>query len=517
MQNTWSMLEPKRRALTVAAWALLIFAPVVLIAAISLVIGRNAFNGYPVWSDEVDYWRSIFTWLHASGTPGYSGVGELAPLMGTLSVHGVTPLLLYGGLARIFGWTFSSITAFNCVWVGAGALTFVALLRPKASVAAWMALMMMLYAPVVLYCTTSMTELANYGLLLFYLAFLGKLWQTRRNASPIGETLDAPVFSGWLMMLLGGLTVTLMCAYRITYLGLFLPLVFVALDGRWSGKMFLALLFVMILTLFIYYLTALYTSPFSSGFLYNFLRAGSLRMAAKMFLSHAKSNLMDYFLRAPANPMETYQRYLYGGMSLLFLLGSFVKVEFSKKHFHFHFGLDKLSIGAFLTLFLPFAVVVCAYETTDWSDYRALAPFLWLTAAVFLLRGRKLLPGVFLLSSAVILGLMLLGEPVGAYRDEYRFTQPPFSAEAQELCQAVQYDPSADDPYANTVRTDYYTLESVASLDPGIGIETGWFTQDTVGKSRWVLTDHLRIPLEGYELVLKNKSGSVYRLIDSEK
>jgi len=516
MQNSWSILEPRRRALTVAAWALLIFAPVVLIAAVSLVIGRNAFMNYPVWTDEVDYWRSIFTWLYASGMPGYSGVGELTPILGTLGVHGATPLLLYGGLARVFGWSFSSITVFNCIWVGAGALAFVALLKPKAGVSAMLALTMMIYAPVVLYCTTSMTELANYGLLLFYLAFLGKLWQTRRHARLSAADAETPAFSGWLMMLLCGLTVTLMCAYRITYLWLYIPLVLVALDGRWSGKMFLALLFVVILTMFIYYLTAMYTSPYSSGFLYNFLRAGSLRMAAKMFLSHAKANLIDYFVRAPGNRMEAYQRMLYVGVSVYCLLGSFLRLERAQGRFRFRIGLDKLSLGAFLTLFLPFAIVVCAYETNDWSDYRTLAPFLWLAVAAFLLGGRKLMPSLFLAGSAVILTLMLAGAPVGAYSDDYRFDQQPFSAETQELCLAIEYDSAAATPYANTVRTDLYTLETVASLNPGIGLETGWFTQDSVGKSRWVLTDHLRIPLEGYELVLKNKSGSVYRLLDPE-
>jgi len=507
-------MDLKRRALTVAAWALLVASPFILLAAVSLAIGRNAFESYPVWTDELDYWRAVFSWLHVGPNVGYSGIGELTAKIGTLSVHGISPILLYGGFGALFGWDFSSIMLANCVWVSAGALAFCLLNRPKAGVAALLSLSVMVYAPVVLYCATSMTELANYGLLLFYLAFLLRLWQARSAARGLlAEELPIAKGLGWLLLCL--LTVVVCCLYRITYVGLFIPLIAVACDLRHWGHMALGALLALLIALFVYYVTALTASPFASGFLYNFLRTDTLAMAVRMFLSHAKSNLFDYFVRNTSNPMEWLQRVLYCGVAVYALLGSFVRAEKTDGKHRVRFGISWLSLIAFVMLMLPFAIVVCAYETNDRSDYRTLAPFLWLVIAGYLVRGRRLLPALYVAGCIGILAVLFTGGPVGAYGDDYRFVATPFSADMQALCAAVQADPTADDPFENSVRTDLFSLETVATLNPALGIETGWFTEDNVGRSRWILTDYLKIPLEGYELVLKNKSGSVYRLADA--
>jgi len=509
MNVSLPVLDKKHRALTIAAWAFMIASPFLLLIAVSLIIGQNAFQSNPVWTDELDYWRSVFSWLHVGGNAGFSGIGELTAMMGTLGVHGFSPILLYVWFGALFGWSFSGIVLANCLWVSAGALVFCLLNRPKAGVAALLSITLMVYMPVILYCATSMTELANYGLLLFYLAFLMRLWTSRKDARGIFAD-DLPFTKGLPSLLLCSLTVVLCCIYRITYIGLFVPLILVACDVRWSGKLFLGAMMALFLSVSVYYLTSLYSSPFSSGFLYNFLRTESVELGLRMFLSHAKANLIDYFVRSTSNPMESLQRLLYCGVAALTLVGSLVRVQKEKNRFRVRFGLDLFSIFSFLMLFVPFAIVVCAYETNDWSDYRTLAPFLWLVIAAYLIRGRKFVPLAYLAGCTAILVMLLTGEPIGAYADAARFTSVPFTVETQELCAAIPYDPTAN-PLTNTVRTDVFTLETVASLQPGIGIQSGWFTEDTVGKSGWILTDHLKIALEGYELVLKNKAGSVYR------
>ena len=259
----------------------------------------------------------------------------------------------------------------------------------------------------------------------------------------------------------------------------------------------------------------MYTSPFASGFLYNFLRTGSLSLSVQMFLSHAKANLLDYFVRAPGNPMETLQRALYCTVAGLALAGCALRVEHAGGRLRLRFSFSGFSLLMFLTLFLPFAIVICFYETNDWSDYRTLAPFLWLVAAAYIARGRRFVPAVFAVGSAAILAVLLTLPPVGMYGDTGRFAAPTLTAEGKALCEAVPYDPAARDPYQNAVRTDLFTLETVTALHPGLGLQTGWFTPESIGKSRWILTDFLKTPLEGYELVFKNSAGSVYRLLDA--
>ena len=507
-------MDSKHRVATLLSWFLLVASPLLLLLAISAVIGKNAFLSNPIWTDELDYWRSVFSWIHVGGNAGYSGIGELPAQIGTLSVHGLSPLLLYLWFARLFGWGYSSIQIANCLWVSAGALAFCLLARPKATVAALMSIALMLYTPAILYAATSMTELANYGLLLFYLAFLTRL-AAKRKAARATPDAKVPVTTGLVSLLLGSLTVLFCCAYRITYIGLFIPLAVVACDYRWSGRLIASLFAAVAVCAGVYYGTSRFASPFASGFLYNFLRTDSFGMSVQMFLSHAKANLLDYFVTNTSNAMESLQRILYCAVAGLSLIGILLRVEKTDGRWHVRFGYDGFSLLAFVTLFIPFAIVVCAYETNDWSDYRTLAPFLWLVIAAYLMHGRRFVPLVYLAGCVAVLAVLLGGAPIGAFSDQGRFEPLTFSEETKQLCDTITYDPQATNPYTNTVRIDMFTLETVSTLHPGIGVETGWFTEDTVGKSRWILTDHLKIPVQGYELVLKNRFGNVYRLTAS--
>ena len=503
-------MDSKHRVATLLSWFLLVASPLLLLLAISAVIGKNAFLSNPIWTDELDYWRSVFSWIHVGGNAGYSGIGELPAQIGTLSVHGLSPLLLYLWFARLFGWGYSSIQIANCLWVSAGALAFCLLARPKATVAALMSIALMLYTPAILYAATSMTELANYGLLLFYLAFLTRL-AAKRKAARATPDAKVPVTTGLVSLLLGSLTVLFCCAYRITYIGLFIPLAVVACDYRWSGRLFASLFAAVAVCAGVYYGTSRFASPFASGFLYNFLRTDSFGMSVQMFLSHAKANLLDYFVTNTSNAMESLQRILYCAVAGLSLIGILLRVEKTDGRWHVRFGYDGFSLLAFVTLFIPFAIVVCAYETNDWSDYRTLAPFLWLVVAAMLIRGRKLLPAVYLGGCALILVVLTLSEPLGAFSDAGRFTALQPNEAQRQLCDTIVYDPDATDPFANTVRTDMFNANTIGMLDPHIGIQTGWFTPETVGNSRWILTDHLKIPVEGYVQILRNEAGYVYR------
>ena len=124
-------MEAGRRFWTLAAWGLLVLAPFLQLAIISLLIGKNAFATYPVWSDEMDYWRNLFSWVHVGLPKGYSGIGEYPAQLGTLSVHGITPQLLYGAFAWVLGLNFHSIVLYNACGCSSGALALCSLARPR--------------------------------------------------------------------------------------------------------------------------------------------------------------------------------------------------------------------------------------------------------------------------------------------------------------------------------------------------------------------------------------------------
>ncbi|MEA5015140.1 MAG: hypothetical protein VB099_11315 [Candidatus Limiplasma sp.] len=494
-------MESRKRFWTLAAWALLILSPFLQMGIISLFIGKNAFAAYPVWSDEMDYWRNLFSWIHVGLPKGYSGIGEYPAPVGTLSVHGLTPLLLYGGFAKVFGLNFHSIVIYNALWVSLGALALCLLVKPKAGQALFMAGLLMAYVPAVLYCVTSMTEMANYGLLMFYVAFLLRSHRT----------------GGKVSFALAWVTVVFVCLYRISYFVLFLPLVWLGGGNRFSKKTVLYSLLALVLSAVLYLLGAALTAPYPAGFLYNWLRAEDAATFFQMFFSHAKANLYDYFIRPTDSPMQDAMHWLYTAAMALSLGGTFLRLEKKERRWRVGFGLDKLHLGCFLMLFLPFAVVVMIYETNDWSDFRTLAPFLWGAAAVMALGRRKALPALALAGSMAMAAWLAVLPVQGAYGDEYRFTKQPYTERAQAACEAIVYDPQAESPWGNTIRADLCTLQTISEIDAHMGLFYGWFTPETTGKSRWILTDHLKIVVEGYERVDDGPEAKVYRHVQSDE
>ena len=75
-------------------------------------------------------------------------------------------------------------------------------------------------------------------------------------------------------------------------------------------------------------------------------------------------------------------------------------------------------------------------------------------------------------------------------------------------------DGKGDDPFYNTVRADVASYPLLSELHPGMGMQYGWFSTETTGRSRWILTDQLKCPVSGYENVLDTGDYKLYRHID---
>lgn len=483
MADSLRAMDKKRRALTLSCWALMIASPFLLLLILSVALRHSVFQSYPVWTDELDYWRSLLNWQSVGFHTGYSGLFEAIPEAGTLSVHGLSPILLYGWFVKLFGLGYTTIMTCNAVWISLGALVFCALRRPRPAVALLFSGLLLCYVPIVLYCVTSMTELFNYALLLFYLAFLLRYHE---KGSP------------W-MLLLCCLTVAFGCLYRITYFLLFLPVLLVFSRFRPGWRMALGALAALLLSALCYLFSSRLTAPYIQGFLYHLVRAESPETFIQMLLSHTKSNLIDYFVKPTDSPMEDAFRWLYCGVTLLCLLGSFLRVSRAESGPRLRFRFSKELFACFVLLLTAFGVIAVLYETNDWSDFRTLSPFLWLVAGYLLARGRLAIPVATLGASVVTLALLAALPPVGAYADPYRFERAPYDETISQAAACVTYDPNATDPFDNTVRLDIPGLQIVEELAPGLGLQYGWFTTETTGKSRWIVTDHLKCVIENYE------------------
>ena len=114
----------RERVLRYASYGLMVLSPFLLLGVLSLILGRSALDSWPVWTDELDYWRSLQNWNAVGFATGYSGLSEIVPEAGTLSVHGLTAIVFYGWFVKLFGLSHSTIVLCNALWVSLGALLF---------------------------------------------------------------------------------------------------------------------------------------------------------------------------------------------------------------------------------------------------------------------------------------------------------------------------------------------------------------------------------------------------------
>lgn len=479
------------------SWALMVAAPFLLMGLLSLFTGHNVWNSWPVWSNELDcYW--VLQNMGVEGA-GYNGMFEVIPPVGNQSVLGIAPLIFYGWFVKLFGLSRSTIMLCNCLWLSAGSLVFCLVRKPKAQSALMVTALTLTYAPLALYLGTSMPEAANYGLLMFYATFLLHYDETRKP---------------WAMVL-AVLFSLLACLYRIQYVLLFLPLAW-HFGGRHFGlRTWLALLVCVILAFLCAVVAIWFTAPSLQQFPYHFVHADSLELAIQMLLSHTKSNIIDYFAIHGPDVIEQVFRLVYLLSILVCLLGTVVHTcrEPGRK-MRLEVGLNTPFLVVSVWLLGSLGIIFLLYETSDWWDFRMLAPVLWLTALCLFMTDRRIAPLCILVGSLLLTLTLALHEPVGCFADPYRYTEPPHNETLAQALDVITFDPEADDPFDNTIRTDLTEVWQMTDRDKGLGYETGWFIDDSLGKSRWILTDILKVPLEGYKPVFKADGMAVYQRIE---
>lgn len=486
--------SPRSRTILLSrvSWAVMVSAPFWLLGVISLLIGQNAFAANPVWADEVESWRTLFSWSQSGFRTGANGAFELTALWGCLGTSGIAPILLYGWLVKLFGLSAHTILLGNALWLSLAALVFCAVRRPRPVVSFSFAGLMTLYSPILLYCTTSMTELAGYALVLLYMTFLFSYHEKRRP----------------LALVLCILTMIVGCFYHPLYALLFIPAVLVISRFGWNKTLAICVPAAAVLALGCLWVRKNTCAPLASSFMYHLSNVESFSIWLQMVLSHGKMNLMDFF-SGSGTLIELLFFALYLLTALVCLLGACLPLGKRNEDFR------KNYLGCFLVLLAALGLTCAFDEIRDWRGLRALAPFLWLVLGYLTIRRRVVVSTGSLILSAAMAVVLLVTPPVGAYQDTARYQPIPNDPALSRALRVIQYDQTASDPFANTVRTDAsYQMQFASELNPAIGVQSGWFSTETTGHSRWILTDQLKCVLNGYECVADTDGYKVYRMIE---
>lgn len=473
---------------TYLGWAVMVLSPFLLLGILSLAMGRNAFSARPVWTDELDLWRSLLSFSKAGFHTGANGYFEITASWGNLGVNGIAPVLLYGWAVKLFGLSESAIVIGNALWMAAAALVFCLICKPRPAVAFTLAGMMVFYLPILLYCTASMMEWAGYALMLLFLAFMMGYHQYHK---------------AW-MLVLGAAVIAIGCLIHPTYALLLVPAILVVSDFRWNHRLAVAIPCALALAALCLLIRRQVTAPYASSFLHQLLNADGPSVAWRRLLSHGKANIMDFLYRV------TLAERLFFGLYLCVMLACLV-CSFLKRNQ----GFRRNFLGCSLLLLAVFGLTCAFYEIRDWRGLRLMAPFLWLVIGYLAIRRRYWLSTVSLACCAVTVAVVLAVQPLPVFQEEARYESQPASEALRQAIDVIHYDNSALDPFANTVRTDAsYLLQFMRQLDPAIGVQSGWFSTDTTGKSRWILTDQLKCVINDYECVADTNGYKVYRRLE---
>jgi hypothetical protein len=146
-----------------------ILAPaVVAVVLVRLYFGRGLVDFTPTWSDEIVYWREIYTFHHVGFSGGYYSINEqpASAAFSHFGAHGPAFAILFGPLTMIAGWGYSYAPMFNLGLLAAAMVGYFRMTRIGGWKLPLATALILLCWPVLLYIPSDMQETSHQALAL---------------------------------------------------------------------------------------------------------------------------------------------------------------------------------------------------------------------------------------------------------------------------------------------------------------------------------------------------------------
>lgn len=334
--------------------------PLVPLAFLCIFTGKNLFLSVPTWSDELDYFREVYSFSRNGLSFGGSLFVSYGAPIGPFGAHSFSPVVVYGLFSLLFGFNIHSIFIINIVLLSLSMFLCGILVKPKGRELFITVLCFTLFPPMVLYIFTSMIEIPLYAGIIFYYGLYRKYEEDRKP---------------WLFVLLM-LTGTLIVLSRMTYIVILFPAILSLTGYKFNKKTVRNLCIYLVAFLILYKVYNLFCAVYPDWVTEDIKNAPGLVAKLKVVFQNTKENLYRFFLPLGRSYTEVVLRYFYGFITLFTGIFSFIKVNsngvqrtFSAKSFAFFVMAGGL-----------FAMMVTLYDIKDWRDYRTFGPI-----ALFLL------------------------------------------------------------------------------------------------------------------------------------
>jgi hypothetical protein len=419
----------------------------------------------PALSDEVLNWHQVATLLKAGLNGGYYTLFEQpAPLEAFhYYAYGPWPYLVYApfGLA---GWGMGVFPLLNTLLMGLALAAFQWMTRPGLRQVSLLAVLVVAFAPALLYYPVAMQETLNHALAVVVAGVFVVLYRRRGGAS-------AAIKLGGLVLIL------LMTLLRSSWAMLLLPYCLLILPPRrWSVVLAVGVtgLVAVAFLQFIGLTAAPYNAPGVNAAFGDSV-GGYLLRVIRNFV---------YYLD-PGKPLFDFVFTIQTVVLLIVMLLALRRrgrppgaLDRAEAFFHLYV------VGGML------GAVMVMYISGELRDYRVMSGHVLISLLVLLAHRRYLLLILFIVSSLVFLPatLQFYGAIIGMKTSVSTATMTSFET---TIAPFVVYDPGQPDAWCNTLMTTSTRLGSqLLTLPPGVGISFFFKADDPLAmRSRYWLVD----------------------------
>lgn len=386
---------------TYTLYALAMLIPCAYLLLWYIIQGHSFLAAKPYFSDEIGYWRMLFSVDNCGFDFGAGGgfAGYKAPV-GPLGSHGLSPVFAWGWYALLFPWRDNSIFAANFIMLTGSIAAYILLLKPDRKTMMLTIALLLIYAPAALYINTAMMEIPCIAAVIVYSALYIR-WRKTHGKCVFIAAIAMGVYLGVL---------------RICYVIVLLPLLWERWDFGADMKTIAKLACYAAGCLLLYKVCALFMTPYPDGFA-ALLGRTPLAHKPAVLLRHTLSNLKIYFRGCFAFSAEAAFRWQYLAALAYFLYKAAAKGERRRLYLSF-FALYAAMLGANIAL----------YDVFDWRDYRMLSPAL-IFALLFVISdaesGKAAKSAVYALEAAALCITLCTVIPAGTFVHEERFDEAP--------------------------------------------------------------------------------------------
>lgn len=445
----------------------------------------------PATDDEVLLWHQTATFSAVGLNGGYYTYEEQPAALSVshFAAHGPFFPLLYGSVARFWGWHTYTGAVFNLALVTAAILIFILAAQPNTRQLALLGVVLATYWTITYFIPDNSQEALHLSFGIVGAAAIYRLLKTDRPLSPI-------------VLVALFIFVIAISLPRPFWALLLLPLAFIATRGHAFRLRVLSVGIALLVAGVVVAVTIAFAAPYP-----NFVRAAlgafadSPRQALALGLAKLRNDIPAFLGRGDAYPLSIVERYEM--LALVGILGIGVILAYSKSRSDIGAFLARHKVSLFIIYCLGSILIVNLffYQPFGYQAYRVFAPSLLMAALLLLMDQKYRLVLLFIGINLLCLPIFLSTFQASKARN-FRFDTAGVQSFSDAT--ALQYDANAN-AWCNTILVDGALFCKGGRCDYALAIPPGF------GISMMYFPERLSAPLKSRYLLLTEQGMNVVR------